>query len=125
MLQVISQTVELLVHACSSSDHHIRLSASENLKKMIKVYNKNNEHFSESVHIKLQCRQSAAATNQLTIALYSCNFCGYDVSLQNLMNVHLSRLQQDLFHELKKVMSMSFIPNKHYKLVACTLYNNQ
>jgi hypothetical protein len=43
MLQVISQTVELLVHACSSSDHHIRLSASENLKKMIKVCDTNNE----------------------------------------------------------------------------------
>ena len=35
--QLISQTMELLVHACSSSDHHIRLSASENLKKLIKV----------------------------------------------------------------------------------------
>ena len=35
--QLISQTVELLVHACSSTDHHIRLSASENLKRMIKV----------------------------------------------------------------------------------------
>lgn len=45
LLQVISQTVELLVHACSSSDHHIRLSASENLRKMIKVG-------TESVHNK-------------------------------------------------------------------------
>ncbi len=38
--QLLSQTVELLVHACSSSDQHIRLAASENLKKLIKVRQK-------------------------------------------------------------------------------------
>ena len=36
--QVVSQTVELLVHACSSQDHHIRLAASENLRRLIKVW---------------------------------------------------------------------------------------
>jgi hypothetical protein len=58
---------------------------------------------------------AAIITNKFVIALHSKFNCfhGYDVSLQNLMNVHLSRLQQDLFHELKKVMNMSFIPNKH------------
>ena len=35
--QLISQTVEMFVHACSSHDQHIRIAASENLKKLIKV----------------------------------------------------------------------------------------
>ena len=37
------------------------------------------------------------------------------------MNVHLSKLQQDLFHELKKVLSIDCMPNKCCKLVV----NNQ
>lgn len=35
--QLVSNTVELLVHACSSEDRGIRLAASENLRKLIKV----------------------------------------------------------------------------------------
>ena len=35
--QLVSNTVELLVHACSSEDRAIRLAASENLRKLIKV----------------------------------------------------------------------------------------
>ena len=35
--QLVSNTVELLVHACSSEDQGIRLAASENLRKLIKV----------------------------------------------------------------------------------------
>lgn len=35
--QLVSNTVELLVHSCSSQDRDIRFSASENLRKLIKV----------------------------------------------------------------------------------------
>ncbi|KAL5499651.1 hypothetical protein EMCRGX_G011104 [Ephydatia muelleri] len=53
---IISSAVEIMVHACSSSESDIRLSATENLRRLIK----------------------------------------------GLMATQLSRLQQDLFHELKK-----------------------
>ena len=37
--QLVSNTVELLVHSCSSQDRDIRFAAAENLRKLIKVSN--------------------------------------------------------------------------------------
>lgn len=36
---IISSAVEIMVHACSSSESDIRLSATENLRRLIKVRN--------------------------------------------------------------------------------------
>ena len=72
---VVSGAIELLVHACSSQDRAIRLAGQENLHKLVKVTH------------RVRC-----------CTLHHIHYC-----LQGLQSSHLSRLQQDLFHELKKV----------------------
>ena len=73
---VVSGAIELLVHACSSQDRAIRLAGQENLHKLVKV------------------------THRVCL-LYTSSYSL--LSVQGLQSSHLSRLQQDLFHELKKV----------------------
>ena len=73
------------------------------------------KHNRQSIHEGLLF---SPTNSWLSLHFIKYNCCHvFDVSLQNLMNVQLSRLQQDLFHELKKVLSMSFMHDKYCKLV--------
>ncbi len=71
----ISLAMDIFFLACSNSNHRIRSSASENLRKLVKVF-------------------------------FDFNFCITNACLfifKELMGTHFARIQQDLFHELKKV----------------------
>ena len=89
---IISSAVELMVSACSCAESDIRLSATENLRRLIKVRNRVHQ-LRGQLMLSSPPHPPPPPPPNLRTRTYP----------QGLMATQLSRLQQDLFHELKKV----------------------